>query len=472
MLKILLFTLLAGASRAQNRPPNASIPSSKAALKLALPKARELRLDNGLTVILIENHRLPEIYMRFYVRGAGGFFDPPGLTGLAGATATMLLGGTSTRTAEQIARDVDLLSTEIESNAPDLGSDAIFSLSGLSENFERWFALGVDEFLHPAFSPGEFAKWRQQRVTLMRNRRGDPRFLASERFLSALLPARPSPIPAMDTLESISTEDMKKWHAERYAPQNTVLGIAGDVIPAKILPRLKAAFSSWKRNDSKVPEVRAATAAESRVFLLDRPSAVQTTILFGSSGPARSDSDYELFQLLNELLAFHVRRNLVGHNYAYVAATTMEFRMGGLGGFWQLQTSFRNEVTGPALSEIFSEIRKIRGEADHEEQSAGDRLSTVKHRLVYDYASSLEHPAQLLQHSMDSKLYKLPDDYWEGYISRISAVTEADVRRVAQKYLDPKAMQIVAVGDASRIRSALEQYGKVAMNDTEGRNLP
>jgi len=472
-LRILIFilTFFAGAGWAQQ--PHAA-PVSKETVRVKLPKTVEVHVDNGLTILLVEEHRLPEIYMRFRFRGAGAFFDPSGMTGLAKATADTLLRGTATRTPMQIAREIDLLSTEIQSYAPDSATYTALSLHGLSENFERWFNLGIDELLHPAFSPDEFGRWRQQQLANTRNRRGDPSFLAAERFIPALFGPHPTITQRTpDNLETITTDSLRKWHDQRYAPQNAVLGIVGDVTPARILPQLKAAFSSWKRNDFMVPKAsRVASSTESQLLLVDRPSAVQTVLLIGNIGPGRGDPDYEVFQVLNRVLLVNVRRNLASRSYAYISATTTNFTTEGLGGSWQLQTAFRTEVTDQALREVLSEVRQIRGEASRDERIAAERLESQKQYLVNAFALSLEHPDQVLQYSMDRKLYGLSDDYWDRYVSKISAVRSEDLQRVARKYVDQKTLQIIAVGDAAKIRAALEQHGKVIVYDPGGNVLP
>lgn len=455
--------------------PGKETPVSHAALTVKVPRAREIHLDNGLTILLIEDHRLPEISMTLQIRGAGSLFDPPEMTGLADATAEMLSHGTASHTGKEIAEEREFLSADINAYSSTSSPETVFVMSGLSENFDQWFALGIDEFLHPAFPPEEWDQMRQQWLANMRTKRGNPNFLASERFTKAVFGAQAAGATQTSaTLQTITVDAMRQWYTEHYAPQQAILGIVGDVRPDTLLPRLKAALYSWKRNDSQTPAVPDPSAvAESRILLVDRPGAVQTTLVAGNIGLSRRDPDYLTFQVARELLRINMTQNLAfGHGYAYISAVNVYFGAGEYAGPWRVQVPFRSEVTGEALTEILGEVLKIRGDKPHDEKVFTDRLERAKANLVGNFAFSLERPGTALGCAMDSSLYGLPEDYWDTYIAKTSAVTAADVRRVARKYFSTDTIQIVAVGDASKIRSVLEKFGKVTVFDSGGNLLP
>jgi predicted Zn-dependent peptidase len=124
----------------------------------------------------------------------------------------------------------------------------------------------------------------------------------------------------------------------------------------------------------------------------------------------------------------------------------------------------RTEVTAGALAEFFNEIRRIR-----EEKVPPAELAASKRAIAARFALSLEQPAAILGLAIARKQYDLSADYWDTYPARIMAVSADEVQRVARKYLDPEAMQLVAVGDAGRIKTALEKYGAVEVYDSEGR---
>ena len=211
-------------------------------LRVKLPRAVEMHLDNGLTVLILEDHRLPTVSMTLELRSAGAIYEPADMTGLASVTASMLREGTTTRSSKEITESIDRLAASIAGFAGQGGVGTSVVMSGLTENFDQWFPLAVDILLHPSFPADEWAKLKQRQLIGLRNQRTSPQFLSRERFNRAVYGNHPaanfSATPA--SLEAITPEAMKKWHDERYVPQNAILGMVGDVTPAQIIPKLPA----------------------------------------------------------------------------------------------------------------------------------------------------------------------------------------------------------------------------------------
>jgi predicted Zn-dependent peptidase len=147
----------------------------------------------------------------------------------------------------------------------------------------------------------------------------------------------------------------------------------------------------------------------------------------------------------------------------YTYGVYSDFSAGRYPGPWRAGGNMRTEVTEGALVEFFDEIRRIR-----EEKVPAEELEESKRSIAANFALSLEQPTRVLNFAITAKLYGLPPDYWDTYATRIMAVTADDVQRVARKYLNPDALQLVAVGDASKIKTVLEKYGAVAVYDTNG----
>ncbi|HKY08910.1 MAG TPA: insulinase family protein, partial [Candidatus Binatia bacterium] len=126
----------------------------------------------------------------------------------------------------------------------------------------------------------------------------------------------------------------------------------------------------------------------------------------------------------------------------------------------------RTEVTEAALMEFFNEFQRIR---DH--RVTAEELDASKRAIVASFALSLEQPTRILGFAVTSKQYGFPPDYWDTYPAKIMAVTADDVQRVARKYLNPDTLQMVAVGDADKIKPVLEKYGTVTVYDASGAPL-
>jgi predicted Zn-dependent peptidase len=136
-------------------------------------------------------------------------------------------------------------------------------------------------------------------------------------------------------------------------------------------------------------------------------------------------------------------------------------------GAWTAATSVRTEVTEPALRDLLAEIAAMR-----DSLVPTDEFEDAKRALVASFALSLESPQQVLGYYLDRWQYQLPADYWDTYPARVAAITPAQARAAVKKYWDPARLQIVAVGDASKIRDMLSKLGTVEVYDAEGRRIP
>ena len=146
-------------------------PVSREILPIKLPKPIEAKLKNGLTVLILEDHRAPFINLQLHIGGAGALFEPAAMAGLANSTAQMLREGTRTRGSLQLAEEIDRLGASIGASASFGAPDAVFSASGLSENFDAWFQLAVEMLLQPSFPADELEKMKQRMRAQLREQR-------------------------------------------------------------------------------------------------------------------------------------------------------------------------------------------------------------------------------------------------------------------------------------------------------------
>ncbi len=161
-------------------------PVSRDMLRVKLPKPVEVKLKNGLTVLVMEDHRAPFISLQLHIKGAGALFEPAPLAGLASTTAQMLREGTKSRTSLQIAETIDRLGAALGAASSFGSSEAVLSASGLSDNFDAWFEVVADVLLDPSFPADELEKLKQRQRVQLRQQRSSASFLASERFNSAV----------------------------------------------------------------------------------------------------------------------------------------------------------------------------------------------------------------------------------------------------------------------------------------------
>ena len=422
-----------------------------------MPRPVESRLENGLTILVLEDHRFPIVTVQFDISGAGSLYDPAGLPGLAAATAQMLGAGSATRSSREIAEQIEALGASLSAVSSFGSSAAIMNATGLSETFEDWLAITADALLNPGFPADELNGLRQRFRSQVAQQRSASAFLASERFNSLLYGAHPASVIATSpaAIDSMNTDVLKKWHRERYSPENTIIGIAGDVSAPEVLALLKKHFSAWHSAGNKEnipPEPQ--HPAQRTVAIVDRPGSPQTSLVVGNLGIDRRSPDlFSVFvgnQILGGTAAGRLFLNLrERHGYTYGAFSTVTALK--YPGVWKASADVRSEVSGPALRAILDEIQRLQSEKVSEPE-----LAAAKRSIAASFALSLEDPNQILNYLTLSSIYGYSKDYWDNYSTRIMEVTADEVQLSSRKYLDPDHLQIAASGDAKKLQAVLK----------------
>jgi predicted Zn-dependent peptidase len=447
-------------------------PVSREILRVKLPKPVEAKLKSGLTVLILEDDRAPYVTLQLHLRGAGALFEPSDMAGLANATALMLSEGTKSRSSVQIAEQVDRLGAALSAGSSFGSPDAVLSASGLSDNFDEWFAVVADVLLNPSFPADELEKLKQRQRAHLREQRSSSGFLISERFNRAVYGEHPAAQVSVTaaSIGKLNRDALMRWHRERYAPGEAILGIAGDVRANELVAKLEKHLAAWKKGHVEQTWPRDPSPSPARrVLLVNRPNSVQTTLALGNIAIDRRSPDYMPMVVMNYIIGGGASSRLflnLREEKGYTYGVYSDFSALRYPGPWRAGGNMRTEVTDGALTEFFYELRRIR-----EEQVTDQELEASKRAIVASFALSLEQPRRVLGFAITTKQYGFPADYWDAYPAEIMAVTAADVQRVARKYLNLDTLQVVAVGDASKIKPALEKYGRVEIFDTNGMPL-
>ena len=447
-------------------------PVSQEILRVKLPKPIEAKLSNGVTVLILEDHRAPFITLQLHIDGAGALFESRNMAGLANTTAQMLREGTSSRSSIQIAEQIDRLGAALGAHASFGSPDTVLSASGLSDNFDEWLAITADVLLRPSFPAEELEKLKQRQRAQLREQRSASGFLLNERFNRVVYGEHPAAIisPSNESIDHLNRDALIEWHRRNYAPQNAILGVAGDVRAKELISKLEKHLASWKKTEAKESWPADPVAAKARkIVLVNRPNSVQTTLAIGNIAINRLSPDYFSMVVMNHVIGGGASSRLflnLREEKGYTYGVYSDFSALHYPGAWRAGGNMRTEVTEGALEEFFHEFRRIR-----EEPVSAPELESNKRSIVASFALSLEQPARALGFAITLKRYHLPADYWDRYPANIMAVSAADVQRVARKYLDPETMQLVAVGDATKIEPILTKYGKVEVFDTTGAGL-
>ena len=224
-------------------------PVNKEILRVHLPRPVETRLANGLTVLVLEEHKLPAVTFALWIK-TGALADPKDVPGLAKFTAEMLREGTTHRTSAQVASDVDEIGATLAASA-DFGSSisSVFA-TGLSESADRLLDLVSDVVLNPTFPEDELAKYRTRELADLEQERSRPNFLASEKFHQVLYRTFPAAVASAtpDSVKRATPEALRQFHDRYYAPNNAILCLVGDVKVDQAVALLKKYFGDWKNH--------------------------------------------------------------------------------------------------------------------------------------------------------------------------------------------------------------------------------
>lgn len=444
-------------------------PISREIIKVTLPKPVEAKLKNGLTVLILEDHRAPFVSTQLYIGGAGALFEPAGMAGLANATAQMLREGTKNKNSLQIAESIDRLGAAIGVGASFGSPDLVLSASGLSDNFDSWFRIASEMLLEPSFPADELEKLKQRMRVHLREQRSGANFLLNERFNRVVYGDHPAAkvSATVDSINQLGRDNLIKWHQERFAPQNAILGVAGDVQATELIAKLEKLLGAWQPNQTAESwPANPAAASARKIALVNRPNSVQTTLALGNIAIDRRSPDYLPMVVMNDIIGGGASARLflnLREEKGYTYGVYSDFSALRYPGPWRAGGNMRTEVTDGAMVEFFNEIRRIR-----DEKVPSKELEESKRSITASFALSLEQPTRVLSFAITRKLYDLPANYWDQYASGIAAVSADDVQRVARKYLNPETLQIVAVGDAGKIKPVLEKYGAVTVYDSNG----
>ncbi len=436
-----------------------------------MPKS--FKLANGLTVMLVEQHNLPLVAANLVVL-SGSEANPASRPGLASFTADMLDEGTNRRSTLQIAEDVAAIGASLSTGS---SSDAsTVSTRTLKKNADAAFDLVADVALHPAFAAKELERVRNNRLTQVLQQRDNPNVLANKVFVDEIYGAKhPYGFTELGTEESIkgvSREEMLKFWQAGYVPENAALVVAGDMTESELRALAEKHFGTWTGKAASItrPDVQAAAARH--IILVDKPGAPQTSLRIGMVGVSRANPDYVPIEVMNTglggLFSSRINMNLREKNgYTYGAGSSFQFRRGP--GPFAVGTSVRTDVTAPAVREVFNEFERIRA-AD----VSAEELKIAKDSFARSLPGLFETTGQAAASIGQLFIYSLPLDYYRTLPGQIDAVTIADVRRAAGKYLSPESMVIVAVGDRSKIEPELMKLnlGKVETRMADDKAMP
>ena len=257
MLVALLLTQGARLARHRDAPPKfkGKAPVSNEVLKIKLPRAQEADLSNGAHLMVLEDHRVPSVQFEIIIIGAGGYYDPHDLPGLADTTASLMDEGTTTKTSEQIAQALDTMAASVSVTANQGSQIATVTGSALTDQLDpcsRWLPTSSQ----PELSDKELGLYKGRARAALEEQRSDPDFLKEERYAKALYGTHPASSVGLtrESLEKITREALVAFHKNNYVPDHTIIGVSGDITLAEARTKFEAALKGWSKSGNRAPE--------------------------------------------------------------------------------------------------------------------------------------------------------------------------------------------------------------------------
>jgi predicted Zn-dependent peptidase len=456
------------AGAAQQAPDRTRPPAVGPAPALTLPPLEKRTLSNGLQVWIMGVHKVPVVHVELAVR-TGISADPAGKFGLASLAADMLDEGAGGRDALAIADAVEFLGAELSTFG---AADATYvDLHVPVARLADALPIMADVVRAPTFPEAELKRLREERLASLLEMQDDPEQLIQIAFPRLVFGPQhrygTATIGTAASLKGITAADLKAFHAAQFRPSNAVLVVAGDVSADAVVPVLERAFGAWKGGPAAAPASAgdAPQLTARRVYLVDKPGAAQSQIRIGWIGVPRSTPDYFPLRVLNTILgeAFTSRLNTnlrEVHGYAYGASSRFEMRASP--GAFYAAAGVQTDKTAESLKEFFNELTRI-----HEPVESGE-LEKAKNYLALQMPRTFETTRGTADALAQAWVYNLPADYYATYADRVRAVTAADVKRVADTYIQPGKFAVVIIGDRKTIEAPVKalDLGPLTVVDT------
>ena len=417
-------------------------------------------LPNGLELRAVTHRSVPVAAVVLLVPG-GSSVDPAESHGLVSITAGLLDEGSRGQTALEIADRVARIGGELDL---EVGVDAVVvGMTTLDRFLDTGLSLVHEVVTEPNLANDDFNRTRNLRLERLRQLKDHAGAMADRAFARVVYGAHPYghlSLGSEPSLNAITVDDARALHAAMFTPSGSTLIIVGDRTEDELLDRAAAVFESWRAPRSPLVIDRAVALApppaapEVKLGVVARPGAAQSELRIGHACAARSTPDYHVLLILNTILGgdFVSRLNLnlrEQKGFTYGVRTGFNLRR-GIGPF-AMQTSVGTDVTAPAITEAWREIRDIAASRPATPEEVALAFASVSK----GYPRGFETAGQVARSVAQLALHGLPDSYFEQFVPRLSQVTAEDVAAAARRYLDPAKMTTLIVGDLDKISASL-----------------
>ncbi len=448
----------------RSKPPVLGSPPS-----VSLPPIITRELPNGLKLMIVQHREIPIADFVLVVE-SGGTIDSAPKSGLANLTAAMLTEGTTTRSSLEISDQAAFLGVNLSASS-DWDASTI-RLHTPTAQLDSALGLFADVALNPSFPQNEFERVKRDRLTNLLQVKDRPTAIANQAYAAILYggnhPYGRQLIGTEASVQALATSDLQSFYRSNYVANNATLIVVGDVDVADIEAKVLSYFGGWKQGTVvPVSFTEPPRAATTTVYLVDKPGATQSSFRIGAVGVPRSTRDFFALSVLNTVLggSFTSRLNQnLRETRGYTYGANSNFSMRRSAGPFTASAEVVGEKTDSALVEFMKELNSIRQSVPAAE------LQKAKRYMQLGLPGDFETTQQIAAALIPIALYDLPLDYYNNFVQNVEAITQAELQRVANQYINPSSLAIVIVGDRKSIEAGLKSVnaGPIVLRDFFG----
>ncbi len=430
-----------------------------------VPQPKRVELDNGMVVMLLEDHELPLIDARVLVR-AGARWEPADKIGLADLVGQVLRsGGTKDMASDELDDLLEDRAATIETSVGTANGNA--SMSTLVDDFPEMLGVFAEVLRYPAFEQDKIDVAKTQ-VTAGIARQNDDAGQILGREFTELIYGSESPYARQSTyttIDNISRDDLVAFHQQYFHPNRMILGLAGDFDSKEALKLVKKVFGAWPAGpelDEKAAEYR--QEPNPGIFYVEKNDVTQSYVRMGHLGITRDNPDYYAVDMMNQVLggSFAARlftrvRSQKGLAYSVWGQVGSRWDYPGV---TQLHISTKTETTAAGIDALLEEVGNMTSEPPTDEE-----VEKARSGILNSFVFRADSARKILSQQLTYQYFGYPLDWQERYRKGIDKVTTAEVREAAKKYFHPDRFSILVVGKTDGIDRPLSDFGEVQAVD-------
>lgn len=459
LLGLILPTLSFGQIDRSIRPEAAEAPV------INIKDSEVFKLDNGLTVILSENHKMPKVSFNLEMGSAPQTEGE--LAGLSEVTGALIMSGTSNMSKDELDNSIDYIGASLRA------SNSSLRLSCLTKHMNKGLDLMSDVLMNANFPDNEIDRIKKQYEATLMSTKSEPSSMASNVEAKVNFPnAHPyGEVMTEESLKNIDKNAIVEFYKNQFTPKGAYLVVVGDITKDELQKIANERFGKWTGpNQFDATYTVSNSNKGNQVYFVKKPGAVQSVIQVTYPIDIEpSNPDYLALTVLNKLLGgggFGTRlmQNL-REDKAYTYGCYSRLNVNEFGSSLSAGGNFRNDVTDSAIVQILFEMKRI-----IDEKVTDKELDLTKSSMAGSFARSLESPATVARFALNTINYNLDQDYYKNYLKNLSAISVADIKRVAEDYFTADKCNIVVVGSED-ITDKLTQFdgdGKITKLDAFG----